>query len=790
MQGHAPRLAKINVPKTFQIAIPPAEELRLINRIEQDFLSAKASHGERSERFARYMQKWENRVSPPRKGDENKPNHTVPLVQWQTFNKMARDLQALIGDDAEITARPTGPSDADKAPKVGRYMTSRIFDQMELLNPLAVFQFRRILFGRSIAYRPWYKREFDTLDDNGRKTRVCDYEGPGFFPLEPDDILTAAERGVQSIQDFSYVIRRVPVTVDELQYGDGSLYQGTSDPEFVKSAINWCKTGNNDYTLGQDPVRIEKERTEQVEYDAVNQPARRTLWLWEWYGKWRPLKRQAAAPDPQALGDNPAPETQVEFAADGAQDDLEKREQYEADWVVRYLPGMKKIVGCQDLLELYPKMRKRRPFVESSLVKDGSYWGKGFGQLLESIEDEATSNSRLFTAAGELSVWPIIFYKPGGGMNPKTMRVEPGMAIPTEDPASVRVVELRPNLDYAIQKNQDTIANGERVTGITDQSLGRSMQEATAPRTATGQLALIEEGNVRAYLDSTVLREDMEQIIADIWALDCDLAPKVEPGIWFRVTEATAQGTAGFDTAKGGAYMTPKEFAGRYDFRLKFATSSWSREAQAQKQLSFFQLAIQIPIVMQNARAQWVLLNKTAKALGIQDFNNVIPEPPNLDVPKTPDQEWTAMLEGDDEVQPNPADQDDVHLMKHMKQLAEAKKDPDPDQQAIKLLIIHIQQTREQKAAKMAMQALTQDLIRSIQPGNGGPELPQLMQAQAMGEQGGLPQGQPGQPGAPPGPPGAPPPQAPPQGPPPGGMPMPTSQVGSSAAPVAQDGML
>lgn len=782
------------MPTSYQIAISEAEEQRLINRIEQDFLIGKAAHQERCQRFAGYMQKWENRVDAPALGDESKPNHTVPLVQWQCFNKWARDLQSLLGDDAQITARPTGPSDADKAAKVGAYMTSRVFDQMELINPLAIFEFRRILFGRSIAYRPWFRREFDTLED-GRLTRVCDYEGPGFFPEEPDNIVVPPERGVQSIQDFSYVIRRVPVTIDELQHGDGTLYQGTRDSEFLKRLINWAQTGYNDYTLGgQDPVRTEIENSDGVEYDAVNPRARRTIWMWEWYGKWRPLKRkqpampEAPTPGQWDLGAAPDVTTAPDPSeADGAQDDLEKRESFEADWVVRYIPGLRKIVGVQDLLELYPKMRKRRPFVESSLIKDGTYWSKGFGALLESIEDEATSNSRLFTAAGELSVWPIVFYKPGGGMSPKAMKMEPGMAIPTEDPAGVNVIAIRPNLEYAIAKHQDTLATGERVTGITDQSLGRAMDRPNAPRTATGQLALIEEGNVRAYLDATVLREDMEQIIADFWYLDCDLAPKVEPGIWFRVTESLAKGTAGFDVAKGGAYMTPKEFGGRYDFRLKFATSAWSREAQAQKTLSFLPIALQTPLVMQNPRAMWVLLNRAAKALGIQDFENIIPEPPDLDQPLSPDLEWTKMLEGDDEVHPNPQDHDDLHLMKHMKQLAEIRRDPNPDLQAHHLLVRHIQETREQKASKMAVQALTASLIQSIQPA-GGPGAPDIGELAAAGQAlpGGPGPGGPVPSGGPIAP--APPPQL--GGTPPGAPPMPTEQVGSSAAPVAQDGML
>jgi len=743
--------------KSFQLTVPEEEKSKLIERIETDFLAAKASHIGWSEKCASWMKKWEKRVSPPMAGDEGKPNNVVPIVQWQTFNKLARDLQSLLGDDAEITARATGPSDADLPRKVGRYMTSRLFDQMEIINPLTIFQFRRILNGWSCAYRPWWRREFTTLK-GGKPTQVCDYEGPGFFPCEPDDVMVPPERGVTSIQDFAFVIRRVRVTVDDLQRGDGTLYQGTSKPEMVQELLDWAKNcAPNDYTMtGQDPVRAERERSEGVEYELFTL-GRRSIWMWEWYGKWRPLKGKT----------------------DAEVDDLDKRSMFEADWVVRYIPGMRKIVGIQDLLQLYPKMRKRRPFVESTLIKDGTYRPKGFGGLLEDLEDDATANSRLFSAAGELSVWPIVFFKPGGGMSPGTFKLTPGMAVPTEDPSSVQVVKISPNLDFAVERQQDYISTSERITGITDQSLGRAIQTPNAPRTATGQLALIEEGNIRAYLDSTILREDMEQIIADFWYLDCDLVPRTEPGLFFRVTEEQAGGL--FDVKKGGAFMTPKEFGGRYDFRLKFATSVWQRAAKKQDLLAFYQLAIQNPLVATNAKLLWSLLNRLAHEFYIEDFATLCPAPPDLDTARTPDQEWTLILEGNSDVLPNPQDDDAQHIAAHTQQIQDEAKDPDRDEQAIRLMVKHRMEQIQQQRTKMLMQSMLNQVMQSIHPAQ------QQMQAQqqaqhlqmmhnAMQPQGGQPgpMAQTGQPG-------------PPQAANPGNIPAPPQQVGATIPPGIQN---
>jgi hypothetical protein len=736
------------MPKSFQIDLPDSELTLLSTRIEQDMLLSLASHQRWSERCAGWMKKWESRVDPPAPGDEDKPNHTVPLMQWQTFNKLARDIQALLGEEAEITARATGPSDRGQVAKIGRWMTSRLFDQMEIINPLCAFEFRRILNGWSCAYRPWYRREFDTLE-NGKRTRACDYEGPGFFPMEPDHIVVPPERGVQSIQDFSFVIRRVRVTVDDLQHGAGTLYfDECATPEFVREALIWAQQAvSNDYTLvGQAPVIAERERSEGVDYDSY-MLGRRSIWMWEWYGKWRPLKGRKDAP---------------------AEDDLERRELFESDWVVRFIPGMRKIVGCQDLLELYPKMRKRRPFVESTLIKDGTYRPKGFGALLEDLEDEATANSRLFTAAGELQIWPIVFFKPGGGMKPGTIRLEPGLGIPTEDPQSVNVIKLNPGIDYGIARQQDILSMAERVTGITDQSLGRAVDRPNAPRTATGQLALIEEGNVRAYLDATILREDFEQIIGDIWNLDCAFVPQVEPGLFFRVTEEQANGL--FDTRKGGAFMTPMEFGGRYDFRLKFATTVWARQQKKQEGMAFYGAAMSNPLVQQNPKAMWSLLNGLAKNFNI-DFADIIPKPADMDRPKTPDEEWTEMLEGQT-VSVNPMDDDQAHIAAHIAQLEDERKDPDRDAQAIGYGVKHILDHEQQMRSKMLMQSMVNQVAQSLTPDPNQQAAQRMAQHLQLAQQvyGGQPQ------------------ETPPQGP--GEVGMPPQAVGSQAAPVPQNGMM
>ncbi len=207
--------------------------------------------------------------------------------------------------------------------------------------------------------------------------------------------------------------------------------------------------------------------------------------------------------------------------------------------LVKYLPDVEHIVGVQDLRDLYPRMQKRRPFVDCHLVRDGSYWGPGLGELLEEIQREGTINYKLFRRAGTFSVGPVIFYRPGSGFDPDTFEYSPNRAIESEDPQGVNVVRMQADLQYPLEMGQNLKSIGELVSGVSDTTNGQSIDRPNAPRTASGQAMLIQEGNVRASLDMTMLREDMSRMIGYIWSLDRELA---DEEVWFRVNEDDAGG--------------------------------------------------------------------------------------------------------------------------------------------------------------------------------------------------------------------------------------------------------
>lgn len=683
-----------------QLKLSKNELSRLANRIDQDFSNAISDHDQRMQRFQRYYQRWRGRTDMPMMGEEETSNFRVPLTQWQVYSKLAKEISSLFGEDAEVVGRPVGPDDQKRVRKVGKFMSWRLFDYMRIQNEATIFDFRKILFGRSIAYAPWKRETYWVPLQDGTDAETVSYDGPSFEPQWPDDIILPAE-DARNIHDFSFVIRKARATPDELLRGEAQgRYQGIK--ENFSRLVNFSSdTRSRD---GQsDRMKIEKDAAEGVTYEG-NLSAGNSLVVYEWYGKWRMLKGKRDA---------------TEFNLDG-------RDLYETDVMVRYLPALHLIIGVQSLADMYPTKRNRRPFVEAALVEEGSYWSPGFGELLESIEDELSVNHNLATQAGQLSVGPIIFYKPGMGFNPDTFHYEPGMCIASDDPQSVRMMTMTADLQFPLAKENLMVAYAERVTGITDLNSGRSSDRPNAPKTARGTMALLEEGDVRAQLDLSVLREYWGKILTHFWELEGMYG---SPETFFRVTEEDAGGL--FAVSQGGAYLSEQERSGQYDFDLKFATNAWSKEQNKQNQLALYQIDLQNPLVVNNPRALWVVLDKIHKSFGDDNFSDVIPMPPDLDEPVEPKAEWTKVLEGD-EIHVNPMDNDQLHLLDHQKRMEEENKSATPNVAAYNAMVSHVHDHVEAMQQKKIMAALTSALVEKMHGAvSGGVDELHQMQQQA-----------------------------------------------------------
>lgn len=680
---------------SFQLDLAKEELDRLGRLVEEDYKSAEIDHQKRMDRFVRLYRLWKGRSEAPPPGEEDASNFKVPVIKWNVFAKWAMEIDALFGDDAEVVAVPEGPSDHRIVKKIGHYMSWRVLRSMEkFVKRFAVFDFRKLLFGRSFAYRGWSKKRVAVRKEDGSVGYETGYDGPVFIPLWPDDVIVPAETA-ESIDDYSFVIRRWRARPQDLLDGerDGEFFgiQESFD-EIIRHA------SEGDYS--EDKTLIQQAEDEAAGVTRQGGfSGRDGIEVWEWYGRYR-LPRNGS---------------------DGGEDlnDLKQRELDQTDLCVSVIPGLgNKVIGVRRLVDLYPRMANKRPIYDAKLINDGTEWPDGFGELLKEIEAEATVNHNLFTEAGQFSVGPIIFYRPDA-FDAKQFRYEPFSMVPTTDPDKVNVVAPKADLQYPILKEQSIMGYSERLTGISDSTLGRSIDRPNAPRTATGQIALIEQGNIRASLDTRMLREDMKALLFDLWQLDCDLGNE---SVFFRVTEEQASGA--FSVSMGGSHMTAIERHGKYDFDIRFADNVYSREAKKQQGIALYQLDLTNPLVVQNPRALWKITKNVHDALGDPNFADLIPEPPDLDQPRKPKEEWAMMLQGEPVVV-HPQDNDEQHIFEHQMDLRASWQQEPPyrDVHAEDKLRRHILEHTQAKRQKMLMQALTSVIAQDIAAATQNPAL-------------------------------------------------------------------
>src|ERR1044072_1050553 len=125
-------------------------ELDLLARtIEDDLNNAIQQHRKRMVKFARFFKYWRSRVGQV--SDPTKSNFKVPLIKWTVLARWAKEVDALLGDDAEIVAKPVAPLDEKNVAKIGRYMTWRVFGYMNATIQLIILKFYKLLFGRGFA---------------------------------------------------------------------------------------------------------------------------------------------------------------------------------------------------------------------------------------------------------------------------------------------------------------------------------------------------------------------------------------------------------------------------------------------------------------------------------------------------------------------------------------------------------------------------------------------------------------------------------------------------------------
>ena len=636
--------------KSKQLKLGEEERKALSLSIRDDWSLDSRDMENRNKAYKRWYKLWRAADASAEFPAEDVSNFHIPLTQWNVLTKLAKEIDALLGDDSEVMARPVGPSDAKKAPVVARYMNWRVKISLKLFEKLYDYLLQKGVLGTSIAFLGWARRErqvirlveeekqeeFTAIDEiTGlefpstrtvkklvrREETVVDFEGPELKVENIED--WAIPPMARTIDEADHLERRLRLTVDELlqMADDGFLDKEVLSGDNLHKLRRFAETGQVSDITDTDAgkiVRDEKQEQKGLPPPGSEEGRDEHLTVINWIGKWR---------SPEAADDKLA-----------------------EDVVAYYQPETALLLGASRLVDQFPD--GRRPFIKSVLVKDiNSFFGIGLPELLESINKEMDVQHNALTDASVYSLGPIIVYEPTSGFDPRTFKYEPFMTVPVANANGVKALNLS-NISMApyVALQPQLLGYAERVSGLTEAEMGRPFNQPNAPRTLGQQQIIQASSSVRMLLDLRLERESLRTLLHRIWEMDKLLLP--EP-LFFRVTE-----DADFEQ------LTREELEGEYDFDIGPLTSTANRQQETMFLLQAYALNLQNPVAAQNPAILGAYLKKINERLGQADINAFLPDFEKMAPPQTPEQENARIFQGED-VDPHPMDNHNLHIAKH-----------------------------------------------------------------------------------------------------------------------------
>jgi hypothetical protein len=164
---------------------------------------------------------------------------------------------------------------------------------------------------------------------------------------------------------------------------------------------------------------------------------------------------------------------------------------------------------------------QERPFhVIRYMQREGSFYGIGICQMLESIQEEVTtmhnqridnatlSNTKLFLRQQDSNVTDLDIY-PGSLID----------VAKTGPDGDITALEMGSEHSTMLQEELHTNSYGEKRTGVSDYTVGRESSAIGSRATATSTLALIREGNKRFQMVIMDIRETLSDVAHQVISL-------------------------------------------------------------------------------------------------------------------------------------------------------------------------------------------------------------------------------------------------------------------------------
>jgi hypothetical protein len=584
-----------------------------------------------------YLSDWDEHLESSAEGPFNQASTLhipMPLIVVKTLH--ARFLQALIGIDPPFQAKPRNPGSVNSAKRVQdvtRYMLDEHANNRKgAFEAIDMWIWDWVTTGAGLVKVRWdakFNRYIDVVPRQVEGPPIFDvgpdgneisiptvrteyddvirtektWEGPVFERLAPEDVLII---GGGDPQDSDAVIQSTMMTASELlTLADRKI--------FNIEAVNKVLSSGPDSYIDNEASNIYHQRSRNAGQSDIDTPARLDRYkILECYMK-------------------------ADVDGSGINSDI-------VLWVHR----SSRTLLRSTFLHRITKNGRRPIFKTDFIRRPGQEYGTGILEVIHplSVEMDAMHNMRI--DFGTLSTMPFGFYRPTSSIDPETIQLEPGALIPVDNPQTdIFFPQLGNRTAFGIQEEAALQQMVDRLTGISDLTLGVLSSQQGATRTATGTRALV--GELSANLDVFVRRLNItwKQVLE--YLVDM-LQEKLPSNFDYRIF--------GDSSARYWDRINSREeIRGDFDIEISPNSSSSNQQLLEQRAMELLQLTsnpIDLQLGIITAQERYEAIKNFLKVRGIKDFSQYVREPADLEPWITPEEEANKVLRGDPvEVTPN-----------------------------------------------------------------------------------------------------------------------------------------
>ena len=276
-----------------------------------------------------------------------------------------------------------------------------------------------------------------------------------------------------------------------------------------------------------------------------------------------------------------------------------------------------------------------------------SHMPVGLVEMLSSIQRELDAIHNMRIDFGMISSMPFGFYRASSSIDPVNISLEPATLIPVDNPNDVVFPNLGNRTIFGLQEESQLYVMVERLTGMSDLSLGSMSGRQGATRTATGTRALIAESNINMDVPLKRLNRGWKRFLENLLDMCQQRTPK---GFEYRVA-------GGDGLARYMKIMGDQDLAGDYGIEVSPNTSASNPQVRLENASQVLQIT-QNPLYIQmgvvTPQNMYEAVNNYLKIIGVKETGKFINSGFDSQYVLTPKEEMDRVLGlGQPPVMPN-----------------------------------------------------------------------------------------------------------------------------------------